>query len=156
MSKKLQLPWFEPFSGAQPTDPTSLVGTLYRSTGTIQQGVTEVGQIRMGPGGRRGPRTARSIGQGLEFDAATRRLGKQVIPLSYPDEPHHLGRRDIQKDLQVRMRQFFDHYPKGTPAPAWMTEGGAAAEEGAGPDDHRAANDEKDDQVGNPQPVPAL
>jgi hypothetical protein len=28
-----------------------------------------------------------------------------------------------QKDFQVRMRQFFDHYLKGEPAPAWMTEG---------------------------------
>ena len=52
-----------------------------------------------------------------------RRLGKQVILLSYPDEAHHLGRKENQKDFQVRMRQFFDHYLKGTPAPLWMTEG---------------------------------
>jgi len=39
------------------------------------------------------------------------------------DEAHHLGRRENQKDFQVRMRQFFDHYLKETPAPVWMTEG---------------------------------
>ena len=35
-------------TGAPPTDLTSFYGTLYRSTGTIQQGITEVGQVRMG------------------------------------------------------------------------------------------------------------
>ena len=63
------------------------------------------------------------FGQGLEFYAAARRLGKQVILLSYPDEAHHLGRRENQKDFQIRMKQFFDHYLKGTPAPVWMVEG---------------------------------
>jgi hypothetical protein len=46
-----------------------------------------------------------------------------VILLSYPDEPHHLGRRENQLDFQVRMKQYFDHYLKGAPAPKWMTEG---------------------------------
>ena len=35
-------------TGAPPTDLTSFVGTLYKSTGTLQQGITEVGQVRMG------------------------------------------------------------------------------------------------------------
>ena len=55
--------------------------------------------------------------QGLEFYAAARRLGKEVILLSYPDEPHHLARRENQKDFQTRMKQFFDHYLKGKPIP---------------------------------------
>jgi hypothetical protein len=50
-------------------------------------------------------------------------MGKEVILLSYPDEPHHLSREENQKDFQVRMRQFFDHYLKDTPAPLWMTDG---------------------------------
>jgi dipeptidyl aminopeptidase/acylaminoacyl peptidase len=62
-------------------------------------------------------------GQGLEFYAAARRLGKQVIFLSYPDEAHHLGRRENQIDFQRRMREFFDHYLKGSPAPDWMVNG---------------------------------
>jgi dipeptidyl aminopeptidase/acylaminoacyl peptidase len=138
-------------TGAPPTDLTSFYDTLYRSTGTIQQGITEVGQVRMGAGVT--PWTAHELyesqspvhnatkiatpfmilhgtadgsvdyGQGLEFYAAARRLGKQVILLSYPDEAHHLGRRENQKDFQIRMRQFFDHYLKGAPAPVWMVEG---------------------------------
>jgi dipeptidyl aminopeptidase/acylaminoacyl peptidase len=138
-------------TGAPPTDLTSFYDTLYRSTGTIQQGITEVGQVRMGAGVT--PWSAHELfesqspihnatkiktpfmilqgtadgsvdaGQGLEFYAAARRLGKQVILLSYPDEGHHLGRKENQKDFQVRMRQFFDHYLKGAPAPQWMTDG---------------------------------
>jgi acetyl esterase/lipase len=138
-------------TGAPPTDLTSFVGTLYRSSGNIQQGITEAGQVRMGRGVT--PWSAHELyesqspvhnapkittpfmilhgtadgsvdfSQGLEFYAAARRLGKQVILLSYPDEAHHLGRRENQKDFQIRMRQFFDHYLKGTPAPVWMTEG---------------------------------
>jgi dipeptidyl aminopeptidase/acylaminoacyl peptidase len=61
--------------------------------------------------------------QGLEFFNAARRLGKEVILLSYPDEPHHLAREANQKDFQTRMRQYFDHHLKDAPAPSWMTEG---------------------------------
>jgi len=61
--------------------------------------------------------------QGLELYNAARRLGKKVILLSYPGEPHHLRRKANQKDFQIRMKQFFDHYLKGTPAPKWMTDG---------------------------------
>lgn len=138
-------------TGAPPTDLTSFYGTLYRSSGNIQQGITEVGQVRMGDGvtpwshhalyeSQSPIHNAPNIktpflilhgtadgavdwGQGLEFYAAARRLGKPVIMLSYPEEAHHLGRRENQKDFQVRMRQFFDHYLKGSPAPQWMTEG---------------------------------
>jgi dipeptidyl aminopeptidase/acylaminoacyl peptidase len=138
-------------TGAPPTNLVSFYGTLYRSSGNIQQGITEAGQVRMGR--EVTPWNAHELyesqspihnapniktpfmilhgtadgavdwGQGLEFYAAARRLGKQVILLSYPEEAHHLGRRENQKDFQVRMRQFFDHYLKGEPAPEWMTGG---------------------------------
>ena len=61
--------------------------------------------------------------QGLEFFNAARRNGKEVIFLSYPNEPHHLAVKENQKDFQIRMKQFFDHYLMGTPAPKWMTDG---------------------------------
>lgn len=61
--------------------------------------------------------------QGLEFYIAARRAGKEVILLSYPEELHHLTRRPNQMDFQRRMREYFDHYLKGAPAPAWMTAG---------------------------------
>jgi dipeptidyl aminopeptidase/acylaminoacyl peptidase len=138
-------------TGAPPTNLTSFYDTLYRSSGNIQQGITEVGQVRMGAGMtpwsahelyesqspvHNAPKIATpfmilhgtndgsvDFGQGLEFYAAARRLGKQVILLAYADEAHHLGRRENQKDFQIRMRQFFDHHLKGAPAPVWMTDG---------------------------------
>ncbi len=61
--------------------------------------------------------------QGLEWYNALRFLGKPIIWLSYPDEGHSLGRLENRIDFQFRMRQFFDHYLKGTPAPKWMTDG---------------------------------
>ncbi|HKJ01116.1 MAG TPA: prolyl oligopeptidase family serine peptidase [Longimicrobiales bacterium] len=61
--------------------------------------------------------------QGLELFTAARRLGKEVVFLSYPDEPHHLAKEANQKDFQVRMRQWFDHYLRGEPAPEWMADG---------------------------------
>lgn len=61
--------------------------------------------------------------QGLEFYVAARRAGKKVILLSYPDEPHHLRRKENQIDFQIRMKQYFDHYLKGEPAPHWLEKG---------------------------------
>jgi dipeptidyl aminopeptidase/acylaminoacyl peptidase len=61
--------------------------------------------------------------QGLEYYNAARRMGKEVILLSYPDEPHHLGKEENQKDFQIRMKQYFDHYLKGAPMPRWMADG---------------------------------
>jgi dipeptidyl aminopeptidase/acylaminoacyl peptidase len=61
--------------------------------------------------------------QGLEFYNAARRLGKKVIFLSYPGEPHHLRKEENQKDFLLRMKQYFDHYLKGKPAPEWMVNG---------------------------------
>ena len=70
--------------------------------------------------------------QGLEFYNAARRNGKQVIFLSYPDEPHHLAKKENQKDFQIRMKQFFDHYLKGAPEPDWMTDGVPQVRQGRG------------------------
>lgn len=61
--------------------------------------------------------------QGLEYYNAARRMGKNVILLSYPDEPHHLAKEENQKDFQIRMKQYFDHYLKDAPMPRWMEEG---------------------------------
>ena len=76
--------------------------------------------------------------QGLELFTAARRLGKEVIFLSYPDEPHHLAKEANQKDFQVRMRQWFDHYLLGEPAPEWMERGIPFLEKGRkGPGDKK-------------------
>jgi dipeptidyl aminopeptidase/acylaminoacyl peptidase len=136
-------------TGAPPTNLVSFYDETYPGTGTLQQGIVEVGQVRMGTNPWdshalfedqsaiyhvRDIKTPFMIlhgtadnavdwHQGLELYGAARRWGKEVILLSYPGEPHHLARKENQKDFQERMKQFFDHYLKGTPAPKWMTDG---------------------------------
>ncbi|HUH11506.1 MAG TPA: prolyl oligopeptidase family serine peptidase [Longimicrobiales bacterium] len=136
-------------TGAPPTNLVSFHGELYKRTGTVQQGITERGQVRMGTNPWDGHELYESQSpvhqvrnittpflilhgtedgavdwsQGLEYYNAARRWGKNVILLSYPGEPHHLEKRENQKDFQVRMKQYFDHYLKGAPAPLWMTDG---------------------------------
>jgi dipeptidyl aminopeptidase/acylaminoacyl peptidase len=136
-------------TGAPPTNLVSFYDETYPGTGTLQQGIVEVGQVRMGTNpfdnlqlfeDQSALYHVRDIKapflilhgtadnavdwhQGLELYGAARRWGKQVILLSYPGEPHHLARKENQKDFQQRMKQFFDHYLKGTPAPKWMTDG---------------------------------
>jgi dienelactone hydrolase len=136
-------------TGAPPVNLVSFYDETYPGTGTLQQGITEVGQVRMGTD----PWTNLQLyedqsalyhvkdittpfmilhgtadnavdwHQGLELYAAAKRWGKQVILLSYPGEPHHLAKKENQKDFQQRMKQFFDHYLKDGPAPKWMTDG---------------------------------
>ena len=138
-------------TGAPPTNLVSFYDELYKSTGTVQQGIMEIGRVRMGANVT--PWNAHELYesqspvhhvtniktpflilqgtadgavdwvQGLEFFNAARRNGKQVIFLSYPDEPHHLAKKENQKDFQIRMKQFFDHYLMDKPAPKWMTDG---------------------------------
>jgi dipeptidyl aminopeptidase/acylaminoacyl peptidase len=61
--------------------------------------------------------------QGIEYFLALRRLGKEVYMFNYNYEGHGLRRRVNQKDYTVRMQQFFDHYLKGAPKPAWLEKG---------------------------------
>ena len=138
-------------TGAPPTNLTGFYNNIYGRTGTNHHGIMEIGQVRMGRGVT--PWTHRETYQrenpmyfvpdietpfmilhgtddgavdwmqGLEFYNAARRMGKEVVLLSYPDEGHHLGREANQKDFQLRMKQWFDHYVKGEPATEWMKEG---------------------------------
>lgn len=137
--------------GAPPTNLEGFYNNLYGSTGTNHHGITEIGQIRMGrdvtPWSNReaymreNPMVhadkivspflllhgtadgAVDWAQGMEFYNAARRLGKEVIFLSYPGEGHHLENKANAKDFQLRMSQYFDHYLKDTEAPAWMVSG---------------------------------
>ena len=58
---------------------------------------------------------------GVEFFTALRRLGKTVWMLQYDNEGHTLTSDVNQLDYSIRLKQFFDHYLKGTPAHEWMT-----------------------------------
>jgi len=64
-----------------------------------------------------------SFNESLKFYNALRFNGKEAILLAYPGEGHHLSKLGNRKDFTRRFFDFFDHYLKGTPAPAWMTEG---------------------------------
>jgi dipeptidyl aminopeptidase/acylaminoacyl peptidase len=59
----------------------------------------------------------------LEYFNAARFNQKPVIFLSYPGEGHALSRLENQLDYLSRVREFFDHYLKGAPMPAWMEQG---------------------------------
>ncbi|HEX4683092.1 MAG TPA: prolyl oligopeptidase family serine peptidase, partial [Gemmatimonadaceae bacterium] len=145
-------------TGAPPTNLTSFYDELYKSTGTVQQGITTVGQVRLGVGVdpwtntkmfedqspifhvksihtpfmilQGGEDNAVDYVEGLQFFNAARQQGKQVIFLSYPGQPHNLTDRADQKDFAIRMKQFFDHYLMGTPMPRWMADGLPQTEKG--------------------------
>ncbi len=61
--------------------------------------------------------------QGIEFFMSLRRFGNPAWLLQYNNEAHNLGERRNSKDLSIRLSQFFDHYLKGEPMPAWMKDG---------------------------------
>ena len=61
--------------------------------------------------------------QGIEYFSDLRRLGKPCWLLEYNNEAHNLVERRNCKDLSRRLQQFFDHYLKGEPMPAWMKTG---------------------------------
>lgn len=61
--------------------------------------------------------------QGVEYYNALRRLGKPVVMLEYPGENHSLAKPANQQDYTVRMKEFFDHFLMGKPAPEWWAKG---------------------------------
>ena len=138
-------------TGAPLTDLISMYGELYKQSGNWNGGILETSQGRMGADVTPWNATqlymsqspvfnVRKIqtpfmilqgtadgavdwDQGLEYYNAARKNGKNVIWVSYPDEPHHLAKKPNQIDFQIRMKQFFDHYLKGAPEPDWMIHG---------------------------------
>jgi len=61
--------------------------------------------------------------QGIELYLAMRRLHKDCIFLQYRGEPHHLRKYPNKLDYSIKMKQYFDHYLKGMPAPEWIKNG---------------------------------
>ena len=61
--------------------------------------------------------------QGVEYFNTLRRLQKPVIMLEYLGENHSLRKPANQRDYSARMKEYFDHYLMGAPAPDWMTSG---------------------------------
>jgi dipeptidyl aminopeptidase/acylaminoacyl peptidase len=86
--------------------------------------------------------------QGITYYNTLRQLGKDVILLEYVGENHGLARPVNQKDYAGRMREWFDHYLQGKPAPDWMVNGVPRIKM----DEHLRARKEMD----KPTPKPAL
>ena len=61
--------------------------------------------------------------QGVEFYNAARRAGKDFVFLVYNDENHGFSKKANQLDYHRRIVEWFGHYLKGEPAPAWITQG---------------------------------
>ncbi len=61
--------------------------------------------------------------QGIEMFVGLRRLNKEVYLISYNNDVHNPASRANQKDIAMRMQQFFDNKLKGAPAPDWMVHG---------------------------------
>ncbi len=61
--------------------------------------------------------------QSIELYLALRRLDKETVFLQYRDEPHHPQTYANKLDWAMKMKEWNDHYLKGAPAPAWITEG---------------------------------
>ncbi|MBV9880123.1 MAG: S9 family peptidase, partial [Gemmatirosa sp.] len=136
-------------AGAPLTDMVSMYSSIYWNTGGTNQGIFEASQGRfkgnytdnMDAYLRNSPvfhardvKTplvilhndkdgAVDFNQGITYYNTLRQLGKDVILLEYVGENHGLARPVNQKDYAVRMREWFDAYLKGAPAPDWMRNG---------------------------------
>jgi len=61
--------------------------------------------------------------QGIELYMAMRRLEKDSVFLQYRGEPHHLKKYPNRLDYAIKMKEYFDHYLKGSEAPDWISGG---------------------------------
>jgi dipeptidyl aminopeptidase/acylaminoacyl peptidase len=68
--------------------------------------------------------------QGIEMFVGLRRLGKEVYLINYNNDVHNPQSRANQKDIAMRMQQFFDNKLMGAPAPDWMVHGIPAVDKG--------------------------
>lgn len=68
--------------------------------------------------------------QGIELFTGMKRLGKPCWMLNYNGDDHNLMENANRMDLSIRMRQYFDHYLLGQPAPIWLTDGIPAIDKG--------------------------
>jgi dipeptidyl aminopeptidase/acylaminoacyl peptidase len=68
--------------------------------------------------------------QGIELFVAMRRLGKEMYFIDYNNDVHNPASRANQKDIAMRMQQFFDTKLKGAQAPDWMVHGIPAKDKG--------------------------
>ena len=136
-------------AGAPLTNLSSSYGEIYGNTGIPETNHAETGQERMevplyedpsaytrnsatffadrmkaplliAHGDKDG---ACDLHQSIEMYNLARRASKQLVLLIYAGENHGLASKPVRIDYQQRSREWFGHYLKGEPAPAWITRG---------------------------------
>jgi dipeptidyl aminopeptidase/acylaminoacyl peptidase len=136
-------------AGAPLTDFVSFMGQIHWSGGMPETGHWETGQGRMEVPYWEDPEAHRRSSpmekvhemetpllmafgdedgtvdwdQGTTFYNYARRAGKQMVLLVYEGEGHGLRQDANRRDYQRRILEWFGHYLKGEPAPAWITDG---------------------------------
>ena len=104
---RMQVPWWEDYASYEANSPLHHIEKM--ETPLLMMFGTNDGAVE--------------YNQGVEFYNAARRLGKQMVMLSYDGENHGLAREPNQLDYQRRIMQWFAHYLKGEPAPDWIERG---------------------------------
>ena len=136
-------------TGAPLTDMVSMYSSIYWNTGTADMAIFESSQgrfkgnfndnydayIRNSPAFHaKNVQTSVMIlhnekdgavdfNQGITWFNTLREMDKDVMLLQYVGENHGLQLPKNQKDYTIRMREYFDHFLKGAPAPDWMLNG---------------------------------
>ncbi|MBL0179188.1 MAG: S9 family peptidase [Gemmatimonadetes bacterium] len=136
-------------AGASITDLVSFMGQMHWASGTAESDHSETGQARMEvpywedrAAHQRNSALERvdqmtipmlmahgnkdgtvEFFQATEFFNFARRAGKQVVLLVYDGEDHGFSKKANQIDYQRRILEWFGHWLKGDPAPAWITAG---------------------------------
>lgn len=131
---------------AGPSDFISGYGSIRKQTGATLQPIYETGQNNMGyPPWKKKKKYVKNspvlradhittpllimhneddnavpFSQAVELFTALRRLQQPVWLLKYKDEGHQLLSFRARLDFTTKQQEFFDHYLKGEPAPAWM------------------------------------
>lgn len=104
---RMQVPWWDDWDSYEANSPIHHIQNM--ETPLLMMFGTNDGAVE--------------YNQGVEFYNAARRLGKQMVLLSYDGENHGLAREPNQLDYQNRIMQWFGHYLKGEPAPDWISRG---------------------------------
>lgn len=136
-------------AGAALTDMVSMYSSVYWNTGSANQPIFESSQgrftgnfidnydayIRNSPAFHaKNVQTplmllhnerdgAVDFNQGITYYNTLRQLGKDVLLLQYVGENHGLQQPENQKDYTIRMKEYFDTYLLGAPAPEWLKNG---------------------------------
>jgi dipeptidyl aminopeptidase/acylaminoacyl peptidase len=136
-------------AGAPLTDFVSFMGQIHWNSGAAETDHWETGQARMEVPYWEDPEAhhrnsplhrvhemttpllmAHGTKDGVvEFFQATvfynfaRRAGRQMVLLVYEDEDHGFQKKPNQIDYHRRILEWFGHYLRGEPAPAWISDG---------------------------------